>query len=134
MFFAWVFFLLIGTISTDTPREINPGGNCTKLKCEKVDKNGVVLYYMSGHAIEEHSIFNRSYHSHMDGEESDCLKRCIAIPTCITVLAWQEERKCWFYEGDDVYAKPESIIPWKGSKIISLGKIFSFFLDLIRRL
>ena len=44
---------------TEPVRVINPVGNCTRLKCEKRDVNDVVLRYMSGHIIQNHTIVNR---------------------------------------------------------------------------
>ena len=58
----------------------------------------------------------------MEGEEADCLKQCIRIPTCITVLMDLHGQRCWMYEGDDVYAKPGVIKPREHWKIVSLGK------------
>ena len=58
----------------------------------------------------------------MLGSEADCLKGCIAIPSCITVVVGEVEGKCWFYEGDDVYVRPETIVNRTDHKIISLGR------------
>ena len=62
----------------------------------------------------------------MEGEEADCLKHCIRIPTCITVLMDLHGQRCWMYEGDDVYAKPGVIKPREHWKIVSLGKRVEF--------
>ena len=56
------------------------------------------------------------------------MKQCIAIPSCITVVYHAAEQKCWFYEGDDLYADEATIVPMIGSKIISLGEKRSCFL------
>ena len=59
-----VFVALIevaeGTEEEKSPRVINAAGNCTRLKCETRDENNVVLQYFSGHAIDNHTLENRS--------------------------------------------------------------------------
>ena len=117
------FCVLIGVAAVQgaDPREINPGGKCNQLKCETTDTNGVRMRYMSGHTIDNHTIVDRTPHSEIDGNEQECVKECISVATCITVVVVLNETKCRLYEGDDVYASPHTIVPMPFTKIISLG-------------
>ena len=113
-----LLFVFLGPTIVCEESDIKPR-SCNKVKCETTDDNGVTMRYLSGHTIDNHTIIRRTHLLEIEGHEQRCVKKCISVPACITVVV--NETACRLYGGDDVYDDPRTIVPMLNSKIISLG-------------
>ena len=79
--------------------------------------------------MENQTIVSGTNHSVIENvDESTCVKECIKLVECITVLHEDHqdmnERKCTLFVEEDVFNYPERIQPKPLHKIISLGEFF----------